>query len=81
MCKESHDNNRIRSRIDSKSIEVGMSGLPRTGGEGGSEREIDASLCGGGRQRLLVSWEHCNNNNSTVCVCACVRERKGEWMS
>lgn len=29
---------------------------------------------GGGRQRLLVSWEHWNNNNSSVCVRVCVSE-------
>lgn len=28
---------------------------------------------GGGKQRLLVSWEHCNNNNSSVCICVSVR--------
>lgn len=60
--------------------------MPRTGGEGGSEREIDGSLCGGGRQRLLVSWEHCNNNNSTVlCVLewkwGCVMAHKSDEMT
>lgn len=27
---------------------------------------------------MLVSWEHCNNNNSTVCVCERVRGRVDE---
>ena len=43
-----------------------------------SEREIDVSVCGGGRQRLLVSWEHCNNNNSSVCMYVCVSDRVNE---
>lgn len=34
VCKKSHDKNQIRGWIDSKSTEVGMSGLPRTGGRG-----------------------------------------------
>lgn len=60
-----------------------MSGLPRTGGgeereREGSEREIDVSPSGGWKQRLLVSWEHCNNNNSSVCMYVCVSDRVNE---